>query len=69
MYTNEDVLKFKNSVSLKKVKIWKNKFINKLVRGIKNNKFLLATISAFLLFSIVNSLMICTFFKILQTRY
>ena len=69
MYTNEDVLKFKNSVSLKKVKVWKNKFINKLVRGIKNNKFLLATISAFLLFSIVNSLMICTFFKILQTRY
>ena len=66
MYTNEEILKESKSESLRKVKVWKNKIIDKLVRVLKNNKFLLATLSAFILFSIVNAMMICTFFKILQ---
>ena len=66
MYTNEEILKESKSESLRKVKVWKNKIIDKLVRVLKNNKFLVATLSAFILFSIVNAMMICTFFKILQ---
>ena len=66
MYTNEEILKESKSESLKKVKVWKNKIIDKLVRTLKNNKFLVATLSAFILFSLVNAMMICTFFKILQ---
>ena len=66
MYTNDETIKVTNNESLKKVKIWKNKFINKSVKFIRKNKFLLATLSAFLLFSIANAMMICTFLKILQ---
>ena len=56
MYTNEEILKESKSESLRKVKVWKNKIIDKLVRVLKNNKFLLATLSAFILFSIVNAM-------------
>ena len=66
MYANEETIKVSNSRSLMKVRIWKNKAINKIVKAIRNNKFLIATMSAFILFSIVNAMMICTFFKILQ---
>ena len=66
MYASEETIKVSNSRSLMKVRIWKNKAINKIVKAIRNNKFLIATMSAFILFSIVNAMMICTFFKILQ---
>ena len=66
MYTNEEILKESKSESLRKVKVWKNKVMDRVVRALKNNKFLVATLSAFILFSIVNAMMICTFFKILQ---
>ena len=66
MYANEETIKVNNTRSLMKVRIWKNKAINKIVKAIRNNKFLIATMSAFILFSIVNAMMICTFFKILQ---
>ncbi len=66
MYTNEEAIKIKTGDSLKKIKIWKSKIVNKLIITIRKNKFLIATMSAFLLFSIANAMMICTFFKILQ---
>ena len=66
MYANEEMFRKGTSEELKKVKIWKIKILNNLIRTIKNNKFLMATISAFILFSIVNAMMICTFFRILQ---
>ncbi len=58
IYTNEE------NMSLKKV--WKNKFIRKVSIVIRRNIILIATMSAFLLLSIVNAMMICTFFEILQ---
>ncbi len=66
MYANDETIKESKSESLRKVKVWKNKIMDKLVMTLRNNKFLIATLSAFILFSLVNAMMICTFFKILQ---
>ncbi len=66
-YTNEDVLKIRRGTSLKKIKTWNSKIINYIMKNIRNNKLLIVSMSAFIIFSIVNALMICTFFKILQT--
>ena len=66
MYTNEEILETQGNENLKKIKIWKSKVLNSIAKGIRKNRFLLATLSAFLIFSIVNAMMICTFFKILQ---
>ena len=68
MYTNEEGIenekvKVKN---LKEIRIWKSQILNKLSVILKNNKFIIATLSAFILFSLVNAMMICTFFKIMQ---
>ena len=69
MYANEEGLKNENIKveSLRKVKIWKSKVINDLAKLIRNNKFIIATLVAYILFSAVNAMMICTFFKIMQT--
>ena len=56
MYTNEEAIKIKTGDSLKKIKIWKSKIVNKLIITIRKNKFLIATMSAFLLFSIDTSI-------------
>ena len=69
MYANEETIKVEENSklkSLKKVKIWKNEVLNKAVIWIKNNKFLISTLGAFILFSAINAMMICTFFKIMQ---
>ena len=66
MYTNEEILETQGNENLKKIKIWKSKVLNSIAKGIRKNRFLLATLSAFFIFSIVNAMMICTFFKILQ---
>ena len=66
MYTNEEILETQGNENLKKIKIWKSNVLNSIAKGIRKNRFLLATLSAFLIFSIVNAMMICTFFKILQ---
>ena len=66
MYAKEEFLKGSKSESLRKVKVWKNKVLDKIAMTLRNNKFLFATMSAFIIFSMVNAMMICTFFKILQ---
>ncbi len=67
MYTNEEGIESEKvgNESLKEIKIWKNKIINKIAKLLKNNKFVMATLSAFILFSLVNAMMICTFFQIM----
>ena len=66
MYAKEEVFKETKSESLRKVRVWKNRLVEKVVMTLKNNKFLVATMGAFILFSMVNAMMICTFFRILQ---
>ena len=66
MYAKEEVFKETKSESLRKVRVWKNKLVEKVVMTLKNYKFLVASMGAFILFSMVNAMMICTFFRILQ---
>ena len=73
MYTNEETASKQcagtGEESLRKVKIWKSKIINKIVIEVKRNKYLIATLGAFLIFSTVNAMMICTFFKLMLNIY
>ena len=66
LYTNEEMVNEREVNALKKIKVWKNNVINGASKFVKNNRILIVTLTAFLVLSIVNCLMICTFFKILQ---
>ena len=40
MYAKEEVFKETKSESLRKVRVWKNRLVEKVVMTLKNNKFL-----------------------------
>lgn len=63
--TREDFKKMGYNTTIKKV-IIKESWTSKILRKIQENKFISTVVLAFIMFSILNVAMICSFMKILQ---
>ena len=63
--TKEDFKKMGYNTTIKKV-IIKESWTSKVFRKIQENKFISTVVLAFIMFSILNIAMICSFMKVLQ---
>ena len=65
-YTREKFFEVMYNTKLDKLVIKKERRISKIRRIIKTHKFITTVSIAFIIFSIINVIMICTFMKILH---
>lgn len=65
-YANEKFFEVRYNTKLDRLVIKKERWISKLRRIIKTHKFITTVSIAFVMFSIINVAMICSFMKILQ---
>ena len=65
-YTNNRIFNIKYSKEENKLKFEQKKWTSQILNSLKNNKWLITTLMAFLMFSTVNLIMINKFIEILQ---
>ena len=65
-YAKEEFLKINYSTQLKKLEIGQEGIIKKVIRKIKEHKFLSMSILTLIIFSVVNVFMIYSFIKLFQ---
>lgn len=65
-YTNNRIFNIKYNKEENKLKFEQKKWTSQILNSLKNNKWLITTLIAFLMFSTVNLIMINKFIEILQ---